>query len=82
MAKTIPPTEKKDAKNALEDDTVRLVYDMYHKLAEMVEQTQGMDEATDENEQEMAELQEAEDALVGRAAVWLQANGVAEPWQP
>lgn len=46
MARTEPLTEKKDATAALEDETMRLMCDMYHNLAGMVEQMQGMDETT------------------------------------
>ena len=82
MAGTEPLIEKKDAKTALEDETVRLLYDMYHKLAGMVEQMQGMDETTDENEEELAGLREAENELLARVTDWLQAHGVPDPWQP
>ena len=82
MAGTEPLTERKDATAALEDETVRLMYDMYHNLAGMVEQMQGMDETTDENEEELAGLYEAENALLGRATDWLQIHGVPDPWQP
>ncbi len=82
MAGTEPLTERKEATAALEDGTVRLMYDMYHNLAGMVEQMQGMDETTDENEEELAGLHGAENALLGRATDWLQAHGVPDPWQP
>ena len=32
-------------------------------------------------DEERVELHEAEDALVGRAAAWLKAKGVPEPWK-
>ena len=82
MAGTEPLTEKKDAKTkaALEDDTVRLVYDLYDKLDDMVEQMQEGDDGMDD--EEMAELHEAENALLGRTAEWLQARGVSAPCGP
>jgi len=67
MTKRKPATKEENAKKALRDATVRLVYDMYHKLTDVVEQMQGIDEVTDENEEEMAELHEAEKSLLGRA---------------
>lgn len=79
MAGTKPLTEKKDSKTALEDGTVRLMYDLHHKLFDMVEQMQEGDDGMDDDE--MAELHEAENALLGRAVAWLQAKGVSDPWQ-
>jgi hypothetical protein len=79
MAKRRNPTGEAGARAALQDATVRLVYDMFHKLAGMVEQMQDMDDGMDEEER--VELHEAEDALVGRAAAWLKAKGVPEPWK-
>lgn len=82
MAGTGTLTEKEDAKTkaALEDETVRLVYDLHHKLFDMVEQMQEGDDGMDD--EEMAELHEAENTLLGRATDWLQAHGVPDPWQP
>ena len=79
MAKRRNPTGEAGARAALQDATVRLVYDMFHKLAGMVEQMQDMDDGMDDEER--VELHEAEDALVGRAAAWLKAKGVPEPWK-
>ncbi len=77
MAGTEPLTEKKDAKAELEDETVRLMYDTYHKLFDLVEQMQEMDDGMDDGE--MAEMHEAEKTLLRRAGAWLQAKGVSDP---
>ncbi|MFQ5464064.1 MAG: hypothetical protein ACE5E5_15740 [Phycisphaerae bacterium] len=79
MAKTISLTEKKDAKAALEDETVRLMYDLHHKLFDMVGQMRDGDDCMDDDE--MAELHQAEKALLGRSVAWLQAKGVSDPWR-
>ena len=79
MAEKRNPTEEAGAGAALQDATARLVYDMYRKLADMVEQMQEMDDGMDDDER--TELHEAEDALVGRAVAWLKAKGVPEPWR-
>lgn len=79
MAKTISLTERKDAKAALEDETVRLMYDLHHKLFDVVEQMQEMD--NDIDDEERAELHRDENALLGRAVAWLQAKGVSDPWR-
>ena len=73
------PTREAGAGAALQDTTARLVYDMNHKLAGMVEQMQDMDDGMDDDER--TELHEAENALVERAVAWLEAKGVPEPWQ-
>lgn len=79
MAKTISLTERKDAKAALEDETVRLMYDLHHKLFDLVEQMQEMD--NDIDDEEGAEVHRDENALLGRAVAWLQAKGVSDPWR-
>lgn len=79
MAGTETLTEKEDAetKAALANQTVRLVYDLHHKLFDMVEQMQEGDDGMDD--EEMAELHQAENALIGRTADWLWANGAPDP---
>ncbi len=79
MAGTGTQTEGNDLKAALAVETVGLVYDVYRKLDDMVEQMQDGDDGMDDDE--MAELHEAENALLGRVVAWLQAKGVPEPWQ-
>lgn len=79
MAETISLTDKKGAKAALEDETVRLMYDLHRKVFDMVEQMQDGDDGMDDDER--AEIHRDENALLGRAVAWLQAKGVSDPWR-
>jgi len=78
-AGTEPLTEKRVPKAALEDEAVRLMCDLFCKLNGMVEQMQDGDDGMDDDE--MAELHEAENALLGRAAAWLQVKDVSGRWE-